>query len=66
MTSNQLKQYIKLAGFEQIMFFPNIYIENYFELNEKIFLDCKNNHPSLELIDLVSPALYIGLRKPVS
>ena len=66
MTSNQLKQYIKLAGFEQIMFFPNIYIENYFELSEKIFVDCKNNHPSLELIDLVSPALYIGLRKPVS
>ena len=48
------------------MFFPNIYIENYFELYEKIFLQCKNNYPSLELIDLVSPALYIGLKNPVS
>ena len=66
MTVNQLKQYIEIAGFEQIMFFPNIYIENYFELNEKIFVECKNNYPSLELIDLVSPALYIGLKKPVS
>ena len=66
MTVNQLKEYIKIAGFEQVMFFPNIYIENYFEINEKIFLECKNNHPSLELIDLVSPALYLGLKKPVS
>ena len=66
MTLAQLKQYIKIAGFEQIMFFPHIYIENYFELNEKIFVECKNNYPSLELIDLVSPALYIGLKKPVS
>ena len=65
MTVDQLKQYIKIAGFEQIMFFPNIYIENYFELNEKIFVECKNNYPSLELIDLISPALYIGLKKPV-
>ena len=65
MTSTQLKQYIKIAGFEQVMFFPHIYIENYFELNEKIFVECKNNYPSLELIDLVSPALYIGLKKPV-
>ena len=66
MTINQLNKYIKIAGFEQIMFFPNIYIENYFEINEKIFVECKNNHPSLELIDLISPALYIGLKKPVS
>ena len=66
MTVNQLKQYIKIAGFERIMLFPNIYIENYFELNEEIFVECKNNYPSLELIDLVSPALYIGLKKPVS
>ena len=65
MTVNQLKQYIKIAGFEQIMFFPNIYIENYFEINEKIFVESKNNYPSLELIDLVSPALYIGLKKPI-
>ena len=65
MTSNQIKQYIKIAGFEQIMFFPHIYIENYFEINEKIFAECKENYPSLELIDLVSPALYLGLRKPV-
>jgi len=48
------------------MFYPHIYIENYFELNEKIFVECKNNYPSLEIIDLVSPALYIGLKKPVS
>tara|TARA_Y100000768_G_C23927857_1_gene658481 strand:- start:157 stop:1242 length:1086 start_codon:yes stop_codon:yes gene_type:complete len=66
MTSTQLKQYIKIAGFEQVMFFPHIYIENYLEINEKIFVECKNNYPSLELIDLVSPALYIGLKKPVS
>ncbi len=66
MTVNQLKKYTKIAGFEQIMFFPHIYTENYFELNERIFQDCKKNHPSIELIDLVSPAFYIGLRKPIS
>ena len=66
MTINQLHQYIKIAGFEQILLFPNIYIENYFELNEKIFVECKNNYPSLELLDLISPALYVGLKKPVS
>ena len=66
MTSNQLKQYISKAGFQQIMFFPHIYVQNYFDLNEKIFVECKNNYPSLELVDLVSPALYIGLKKPVS
>ena len=66
MTVNHLKQYIKKAGFQQIMFFPNIYIENYFEINEKIFVECKNNHPYLELLDLISPAVYIGLKKPAS
>ena len=66
MTVNQLKRYIKAAGFEQIMFFPSIYFQNYFELNEKIFVECKNNYPSIEIIDLISPALYIGIKKPVS
>ena len=66
MTTNQLKQYVKKSGFEQVMFFPYIFFENYFELTEKIFADCKKNHPSLELIDLVSPAFYLGLRKPLS
>ena len=66
MTANQLNKYIKISGFERIMFFPYIYFENYFALTEKIFVDCKRNYPSLELIDLVSPAFYLGLRKPIS
>ena len=39
------------------------YIENYLELNEKNFVKSKNNFSSLELIDLVNLALYIGLKK---
>ncbi len=66
MTLKQLNHYINISGFEKIVFFPYIYFENYFVLTEKIFTECKKNYPSLELLDLVSPASYIGLRKPIS
>ena len=66
MTANQLNKYIRMSGFEQIMFFPHINFENYFELTEQIYADCKKNYPSLQLIDLVSPAFYLGLRKPIA
>ena len=47
------------------MFFPHIYLENYFEITEMIYADCKKNYPTIELIDLVSPAIYIGLKNPL-
>ena len=55
----------KFAIFEHIMFFPHVYFENYFALTEKIYADCKRNYPSIELIDLVCPSIYIGLKKPI-
>lgn len=64
MTSNKLKAYIKKSGFEQIMFFPQVYFENYFELTELIYKDCKLNYPTIEVVDLVCPAFYVGLKKP--
>ena len=64
MTINQLKKYISLAGFEFVTFFPNVNFENYYMVTEKIYADCKHNYPLLELIDLVSPEIWIGLKKP--
>ncbi len=66
MTINKLKQYIKKSGFKQVIFFPTINFDNYFNLTENIFSDSKRNYPSLELIDLLSPSICIGLRKPIS
>jgi len=66
MTLNKLKIYIKKSGFKQIMLFPHTYFENYFELTEMIYRDCKKNYPTIEVVDLVSPAFYIGLKKPNS
>ena len=65
MTLNELNMHIKESGFEHIMFFPHVYFENYFELTEKIYADCKRNYPTIELIDLVCPSIYIGLKKPI-
>ena len=66
MTLNKLKIYIKKSGFKQIMFFLQTYFENYFELTEMIYKDCKINYPTIEIIDLLSPSFYIGLKKPNS
>ena len=65
MTLNKLNTAIQKSGFERIMFFPHIYFQNYFEITEMIYADCKKNYPTIELIDLVSPAIYIGLKKPL-
>ena len=62
---NELNMHLKESGFEHIMFFPHVYFENYFTLTEEIYADCKRNYPSIELIDLVCPSIYIGLKKPI-
>ena len=65
MTTRQLKKYISSVGFDPIIHYPNINYENYFAVSEGIFSDCKKNYPSLELIDLVSPSVWVGIRKPL-
>lgn len=64
MTIRKLNMYIKRSGFDYIMFFPNVYLSSYYKLDEKIYKNCKKNYPSIEILDLVSPSISIGIRKP--
>tara|TARA_Y100001968_G_scaffold303757_1_gene318194 strand:+ start:6840 stop:7967 length:1128 start_codon:yes stop_codon:yes gene_type:complete len=64
LTIKTLQSYLQTIGFEIILLLPWVDKDHFKRIDINIVNDCKNLYPDVQITDLISPSIWLIIKKP--